>query len=1031
MMRTMLWKEYREHRLIWLTMLVVNCGALIGLSEFDQMIFSPRGESKLTMLGPVAALLVWGYGMVCGAMLLAGEREEGTLSFLDILPVSRLHLWLYKGQVGLLLLVGQILVLCVCLTGLRATEDPTLLGGLDTSRSLWPYALGMLVLGMVGMAYALFFSARGENVLHTIGLAIVGQIIAGIAAGISAFTISILLIVSLSWLEIERHDFGRILGTLVEGPMVVFSAFVGFTLTALVGSARIFGREDRQRRPVAVRRLRGRASLVVSWLRIVWLCYRQMFRLALGVLAFSLFLGVLFLLIGPLMWPVATLGLGVLCGVTVFSDEQTLGSFRFLGDQRFPLGRIWVIKTSVRFALLLLASFLILLPFIMVGVYHGMTERGEPPLIREMPYLVLLAEVVPWPTFLLMWLLYGFCAGQLCSLLSRKSIVAAMIAFMISALLVTLWIPSVAGIGLHFWQIAVPPLILSITAWFLMRTWAADRLASWKTWLGVITAVAASLVWMTFGIWYRVIEIPDVPEPFDVAAYKATVPMVDENKAGQLIRSVWGKVESAMNAMHDPRTRKPLFPDWDKVLEDGWPEGRSELGDWMDREFAQDWLQELVTLPDLPLGILIDPQLLTLRDLNKVDSRNWSFAGGFSALLAARGLQQQARGDPAVFVEHMRIALALSRNLEHHSSPSGTFFLGLHVARVWPAAVDLWLKKQRGRPDLLRRALQTLLDHEAKLPDEQEQFRADYLIIRNTLESSPDQLLDQILPDHSKERKEAREAELRTVVLLWLFPWEQERHWRLLRLAFRINDRDVRKIIDWGGRTFASLEFFINRRARNQLPRELVTLRACQLKVALRLYEEENGDLPDTLDALVPRYLKALPRDPLTNNMQPFHYRRSRGEWIAWPEPSQPPGGPGMADAPGGEVPLMPRADGPAAPPAHAGAAPGADMAAGGRVVDENGIPPLEGIPFMPRVDEPAGPQPIQRMPRRGMGMVFPNGQPMPAGEQLPRRFVPKGQGILWSVGEDGQDDGGQEQAINLNPSFLGQDVIYLVPPAP
>ncbi|HZU38267.1 MAG TPA: ABC transporter permease, partial [Gemmataceae bacterium] len=435
MIRTMLWKEYREHRLIWLTMLVVNCGVLVGLSEMDQMLFSPQSGSKLMMLGPVAALLVWGYGMVCGAMLLAGEREEGTLAFLDTLPVSRLRLWLVKGQIGLLLLVGQIVALCGCLAVLRATDDPTLIGRADSSLSLWPYALGMLVLGLVGMAYALFFSARGENVLHTIGLALVGQIIAWITAGFSAIAFSILVLIILNWLDMRRNP-GPILGSIAEGPIMVYSVFCGMTLAAAVGSARIFSREDRQRRPVAVRRLRARASLAASWWRIVWLCYRQMFRLALGVLVFSLFLGVLFLLIGPLLWPAATLCLGVLCGVTVFSDEQTLGSFRFLGDQRFPLGRIWVIKTGLRFVLLLLASFLILLPSLLVAVYYGMTERHEPPLIREMPYLVLLAEVAPWPTFLLMWLLYGFCAGQLCSLLSRKSIVAAMIAFMISALLV-------------------------------------------------------------------------------------------------------------------------------------------------------------------------------------------------------------------------------------------------------------------------------------------------------------------------------------------------------------------------------------------------------------------------------------------------------------------------------------------------------------------------------------------------------------------------------------------------------------------
>ena len=34
-------------------------------------------------------LVAWAYGLICGAMLLAGEREMGTLPFLDALPGLR------------------------------------------------------------------------------------------------------------------------------------------------------------------------------------------------------------------------------------------------------------------------------------------------------------------------------------------------------------------------------------------------------------------------------------------------------------------------------------------------------------------------------------------------------------------------------------------------------------------------------------------------------------------------------------------------------------------------------------------------------------------------------------------------------------------------------------------------------------------------------------------------------------------------------------------------------------------------------
>ncbi len=1028
MMRTMLWKEYREHRIIWLTMLVVNCGVLIGLSNMDNVLGAMPSESKILMLGPAAALLIWAYGMICGAMLLAGEREEGTLKFLDTLPLSRFRLWLVKGQLGLLLLGGQIVVLCVCLAALRSTEQPTLLGGVNVSQPLWPFVLGMLVLGMVGMAYGLFFSARGENVLHTIGMCIIGQIIAVIAAAFSAFALSILMLILLEWLDMRRIP-GPILGSMAEGWVVVYLVFAVLTLAAAVGSARIFSQTDVQRLPAPVRRMRSRPSLVASWLRLVWLCDQQMRRLALGVLASSLGLGVLFMVVGPLLWPVATLLLGVLCGVTVFSDEQASGSYRFLGEQRLPLGRVWIIKTCSRFALLLLASFVLLVPSLLVALYHSsdLQNRDRPFIVViETLHLNLIVSVVPLMPYLLTWLLYGFSAGQLCGLLSRKSVVAAMIAVMTSAMLAVVWLPSLAGIGLHLWQVAAPALILWATTAFLVRAWAADRLASLRTYVGVSVAAVAALLCMVYGLWYRVTEIPDVPEPFDVAGYKASLPAPEENEAGQLIRGVWGRVESLMRDMNHSREPKARsFPEVDKVLHDGWPEGKSELGEWMDKTFAENWLQRLAPLPELPTGVVVDPRFMTERELSK-DQGKWSQAPGFCTVLAARGLQQQVRGDPAVFVEHLRIALALSRNLQHHAPSPIFFFAGRNMESTWPAAVDQWLKRLRGRPDLLKRALQALIDHEAKLPDEREPEKADYLIARNTLMNAPDQLVDNALQNQPQKDQGSRQAEVQTAAVLWLIPWEQARHQRLLRVQFGGTPQELQKSLEWGGTAFTSLNGFFLSRQRGLLRsgrprRELANLRACQLKIALRLYQEENGDLPATLDALVPRYLKSLPRDPFTNGPS-FGYRRSTGEWIAWPEPRQADQPPGGNQVPG-EAAVMPHADEPAAQPARA-LAGGAGMAAGvpRPFVDEN--PPPEGVPVMPHADEPVRPPAGQRMLPGGMAMAA-----APDREPPRLRFIPKDQGILWSVGEDTQNDGGKKQGIHLQSTSFGEDLIYLVPP--
>src|SRR5689334_7770261 len=139
---------------------------------------------------------------------------------------------------------------------------------------------------------------------------------------------------------------------------------IALTVGPIDASARIFSRPDRLRgrETKTVFRRQSGMSLTASWVRLLWLSYQQMRRLMLGLMVFALALGFLLPAVGAMAWPALTLFIGVLCGVTVCADEQLHGSFRFLGDQRFPLGRVWVVKVGLRFALAVFAAFLLLLP---------------------------------------------------------------------------------------------------------------------------------------------------------------------------------------------------------------------------------------------------------------------------------------------------------------------------------------------------------------------------------------------------------------------------------------------------------------------------------------------------------------------------------------------------------------------------------------------------------------------------------------------------------------------------------------------
>jgi hypothetical protein len=55
-----------------------------------------------------------------------------------------------------------------------------------------------------------------------------------------------------------------------------------------------------------------------------------------------------------------------------------------------------------------------------------------------------------------------------------------------------------------------------------------------------------------------------------------------------------------------------------------------------------------------------------------------------------------------------------------------------------------------------------------------------------------------------------------------------------------------------------------------------------QTDLAIRLYQLDHGDLPQSLDALVPGYLDAVPLDPLAEPAQPLRYRVENGQFVLY-----------------------------------------------------------------------------------------------------------------------------------------------------
>ncbi|HWG43573.1 MAG TPA: hypothetical protein VN688_12370, partial [Gemmataceae bacterium] len=279
--------------------------------------------------------------------------------------------------------------------------------------------------------------------------------------------------------------------------------------------------------------------------------------------------------------------------------------------------------------------------------------------------------------------------------------------------------------------------------------------------------------------------------------------------------------------------------------------------------------------------------------------------------------------------DNLGIGLAVSRTLQHDSVLISAL-VGRATESVWLSGLDRWLEKLRGHPELLKRVLRTLLRYEAELPDERQPLKGEYLMALNTLEETPAQLLEMSIENRGKRDDPMRQAEIQGAVLAWLFPWEHERHRRILRVMFQGDPHQRLNVREWGG---ALVVFGVPSDRLTRRKRGVARLRASQLQVALRLYQAETGKPAATLDVLVPRYLSAIPVDPFDG--RPFRYRLSKGEHIGWPAPD-------AVDAPGANAAA-------GAPPA-----PGVGMAG--------------GMPFVP------APPPTRWVPE-GQGILWAIGE--------------------------------------------------------
>jgi hypothetical protein len=882
MTAALLWKEYRQQRLIWLAiavlaiLLVVSLAGMLGHTSGLQ-VFQERNVRGV--LNAVLFSLAVAYGLVCGSLLLAGETDDGTLTFLDGLSARRDSLWEKKSFAGMLLVLSQGLVLSALALGLGFAD--------------WATALAFPVLCLQSLAWGLLGGALCRTVLMAV--------LSGVA------------MIAASWL-LAVFSLNRQTALVLESVPALIAAYA---------SRRVFCRNDVARRYVQQPQTRTKPLLpYFTDLHVLgWLMIRQARWPLIAAMVGTLLLALTINMGALVLWPLGTLSLGLVCGLAAFVPDQKDHN-KFLGAQRFPAGKLWLAKTTffgICCALLTGMAWVIptvILPYAsVVWQIGGVYEVRHYNNVGNARYWLGMIWMKGWPLnqsvnpilLLALWPIYGYSYGLLFGQLARRPVIALIFSYFLAFLFAMLWLPSLFIGGVPAWQIALIPVLLLVTSRLSMRPWLAGRLGEARPLMGFGGVAILLVIAQASCLWYRAVEVPDVGEPFDVTAFVASLPTPEKNEAGLLIRraaiGLKKRTEELENKFAVPflddlpfdRTNGELFKKLAlgqlarDVISRGWPKNDNKFIYILDMQFQGDWVLEAEKAARLPLGMVVDP-----RQIGSLQPNPFSFdqSESLGRSFCLRALQTQAQGDASGALKHVETALGLSRQMRNFAT-NQLLEQGTSVETFALMTLYQWMEKLGPNREELKSALAMLQRHEAALPDLSNSIKADYLVLRDRI--SPHGVH---VPFGYQIRYVAN-----------LVPWEKERQIRIARASaagiLRLSQLPDFGVVDLGkspkgreaetwfglppaqgpGSDLSVREWgqFLDQASSNYsswglavprliAARSLRYLRAMQVVTAVCLYQaDHDGKPPSNVEELVPAYLSEIPRDPFSGGA--FFYR--------------------------------------------------------------------------------------------------------------------------------------------------------------
>ena len=506
----MFWKEYRVHRALWLSCLLIGIVTQITLG-FTTVHPEMRSE---VLLGAASFFPVM-YAVGCGALLFASEREDRTSDWLVALSIPPAPSVTAKFAFAV--------VSIVALQSVLALFSLALLGGTSAEnlRSMFlPFALVVLVWSSLG-------SLLSQRVLMSVPLAALLALVSHLLLLFvlvnsiqPPFRVNVPVFIAIAMLSVCALAVDLWLGwRWCRGQYIDGSSLgnVEFRLRDLWPSQS----KSRTTTPRLTTRVEPEQAWYRTWQRLIWQ-ERNRESLHWVMLIVGLLLGSLIAMNGRIgsndpstRDAVAYLVIGLASlvpfsmGVLGFRSDANRSQSRFLAFRGISPASVWMAKQAVW----MWRTFWLPIAVIAFARFCEVLFVAKDG-VRQFPMESVVLAVFDRPSLVVWAVLLSYGCGQLAALLFQRTILAIAFGVMLNVLLMG-WLGLTEVLSVpQWWSLGLPVLAMFLITLWQMRPWLLEDNSWSRKWkLAVALIGTPSLILMLLAC-FRVAEAATFP-PID------------------------------------------------------------------------------------------------------------------------------------------------------------------------------------------------------------------------------------------------------------------------------------------------------------------------------------------------------------------------------------------------------------------------------------------------------------------------------------------------------------------------------------